>query len=255
MAGISQNEESPSMATFQAVSRQRTYLDSFLILAAFWFLLLAIVHAWPVIDVRISEMFFSSPLCVGLSAGDRCGNFPLSKDSSITTLRWILYALPYVAAGMVVVALAVAGFSPRLRRQMPVHRLWMSLVSLGIGTGLITNVFLKGHSGRPRPVQTDLFGGKLEFMPAGSFGGACERNCSFVSGEASGAGWLICLLFLLPPNYRTWIAPPVILASVGTAALRVAVGAHYASDATLGLLLSITVFVGMLAVEERVANP
>jgi len=242
------------MAIFHAVARQRKYLDSFLILTAFWFLLLAIFHAWPMIDVQISELFFSSPLCVNLPAGDQCGNFPLSRDTSITTLRWILYALPYVAAGMVVVALAVAGFSPRLRHQMPVHRLWASLVSLGIGTGLIANVFLKAHSGRPRPIQTDLFGGKMEFMPAGSFDGACERNCSFVSGEASGAGWLICLLFLLPPRYRTWIAPPVILASIGTAALRVAVDAHYASDATLGLLLSVTVFVGMLAFEERVAN-
>jgi len=242
------------MATVHAVPRQRTYLDSFLILTAFWFLLLAIFHAWPTIDVRISQMFFSGPLCGDPYAGDQCGNFPLSKVSPIATLRWILYAMPYVAAAIVLIALAVAGFSPRLRHRMPVHRLWMSLVSLGISTGLITNVLLKGHAGRPRPIQTDLFGGKLEFMPAGSFNGACERNCSFVSGEASGAGWLICLLFLLPPRYRSWIAPPVILASVATAGLRVAVGAHYASDATLGLLISITVFVGMLALEEQAAS-
>jgi lipid A 4'-phosphatase len=34
----------------------------------------------------------------------------------------------------------------------------------------------------------------------------------------------------------------------------VAVGAHYASDATLGLLLSIAVFLGLLALEERIAE-
>ena len=242
------------MATVQTAARQRTYADSFLILTALWFLLLAIFHVWPTIDIRISGMFFSGPPCLDTPAGSRCGYFPLSRDPWIVTLRWIFYALPYLSAGIVVTALVVAGFSPRLRHRMPVRRLWMSLVSLGIGPGLITNLFLKAHSGRPRPIQTDLFGGKLEFMPAGSFGGACERNCSFISGEASGAGWLICLLFLLPPRYRTWIAPPVILASVATAGLRVAVGAHYASDATLGLLLSVTVFLGMLALEERVAN-
>ncbi|MGV2100185.1 phosphatase PAP2 family protein [Rhizobium sp. 21-4511-3d] len=82
----------------------------------------------------------------------------------------------------------------------------------------------------------------------------CERNCSFVSGEASDAGWLICVLFVLPPRYRMWTAPPVILASLATAGLRVAVGAHYASDATLGLLLSIAVFLGLLALEERIAE-
>lgn len=152
------------------------------------------------------------------------------------------------------VRLLVVERGARLRYRMPVQRLWISLLSLGIGTGLITNLFLKAHSGQPRPFDTDLFGGKLQFMPAGSFNGACERNCSFVSGEASGAGWLICVLFVLPPRYRIWIAPPVILASVATAGLRVAVGAHYASDATLGLLLSITVFLGLLALEERIAE-
>lgn len=246
--------KSAAMTTLHAVSRQRTYLDSFLVLTAFWFLLLAIFHAWPMIDVRISQSFFSSALCMDRATVPQCGHFTLSKVAWITTLRWLLYALPYLAAAAVVIALLVAGYSPRLRYRMPVQRLWISLLSLGIGTGLITNLFLKAHSGRPRPFDTDLFGGKLQFMPAGSFNGACERNCSFVSGEASGAGWLICVLFVLPPRYRIWIAPPVILASVATAGLRVAVGAHYASDATLGLLLSIAVFLGLLALEERIAE-
>ncbi len=240
------------MTTFHTVARRRTYADAFLVLTAFWFLLLSIFHAWPMIDIRISEMFFSGPLCLDPSSLNACGSFPLGEDRLITTLRWILYTLPYAAAAMVLIALVVAAFSPRLRHQMPVHRLWLSLAGLGISTGLIANLFLKEYSSRPRPIQTDLFGGKLPFMAAGSFHGACERNCSFVSGEASGAGWLICLPFLLPPRYRLWVAPPVILASVATAALRVAVGAHYASDATLGMLVSITVFVGLLAFEEAV---
>ncbi len=241
------------MAPSHAVSRQRRYADSFFILTAFWFLLLAIFHAWPMIDVRVSEWFFSGPYCQNPVEGS-CGSFTLSAYPPIIALRWFLYTLPYLGAAIVIIALMAAGVSRTLRQRLPLRRLWLSLFSLGLSAGLMTNLILKSHSGRPRPRQTDFFGGSLEFMPAGSFNGACERNCSFVSGEASGAGWLICLLFLLPPRYRTWIAPPVILASITTAVLRVAVGAHYASDATLGWLLSISVFVGMLALEEQISD-
>ncbi|MEN9895310.1 MAG: hypothetical protein RIR97_1162, partial [Pseudomonadota bacterium] len=56
------------------------------------------------------------------------------------------------------------------------------LASWVICTGLIVNLLLKAHSGRPRPVNTDLFGGTEMFMAAGSFGGSCQSNCSFISG-------------------------------------------------------------------------
>jgi hypothetical protein len=104
--------------------------------------------------------------------------------------------LPYLGAAIVIIALMAAGVSRTLRQRLPLRRLWLSLFSLGLSAGLMTNLILKSHSGRPRPRQTDLFGGSLEFMPAGSFNGACERNCSFVSGEASGAGWLNLSSFL-----------------------------------------------------------
>ncbi|MBB3965378.1 phosphatase PAP2 family protein [Rhizobium metallidurans] len=240
------------MITLQIAARRRTYAEAFFILVALWFSLLAIFHAWPMIDIRISALFFSSPLCMELSPGNSCGSFTIGAETWARTLRWTLYALPYVAAATILAALVLAGVSRRVRNYLPVRRLWLSLASLGVSAGLITSLLFKEQFGRPRPSQTDLFGGQMTFMPAGSFGGACERNCSFISGEASGAGWLIGLLLLLPPRYRTWIAPPVIIASVTTAALRVVVGAHYASDATLGVLVSVTVFAGMLALEEAI---
>ena len=79
---------------------------------------------------------------------------------------------------------------------------------------ILVNLLLKSYSGRPRPHQTDLFGGDLPFMPAGSFSGQCENNCSFISGEAAGAGWLICLIPLLPPRLRLALAPGIIAVSL-----------------------------------------
>lgn len=64
---------------------------------------------------------------------------------------------------------------------------------------------------------------------------------------------MICLLFLVPANARSWVAPPLIIASATMAALRVAVGSHYASDALLGWLLAVIVFMGMLIVENRIS--
>jgi membrane-associated phospholipid phosphatase len=240
--------------TFHAIARQRAFAGTFLTLGAAWLFLLSMFHALPSIDIAVSEFFFSGTACETSLAPVPCGHFSLSTDGQIKALRWGLYALPYMGAAIVVSALVLGAVSRRWRERLPIRRLWLSLISLGIGTGLITNVLLKGHWGRPRPIQTDLFGGTMAFMPAGSFAGACERNCSFISGEASGAGWLICLLILLPPRYRAWIAPPVIVASVATAFLRVAVGAHFTSDVILGWLLSILVFIGLLALEQSVAD-
>ena len=112
------------------------------------------------------------------------------------------------------------------------------------------NLLLKSFSGRPRPHQTDLFGGDLSFMPAGSFGGQCENNCSFISGEAAGAGWLICLIPLLPHRLRLVMAPGIIAVSVVTPALRFSFGGHYLSDVMLGWLSSPVVFLLVVAVFE-----
>lgn len=240
--------------TFHAIARQRAFTGTFLTLGAAWLFLLSMFHALPSIDIAASQLFFSGPACEPSLPHLPCGNFTLRTDEPIQALRWALYALPYLGAAIVVAALILGGVSKRWRERLPIRHLWLSLVSLGISTGLITNFLLKGHWGRPRPIQTDFFGGTMAFTPAGSLSGACERNCSFISGEASGAGWLICLLILLPPRYRAWIAPPVILASVFTAFLRVAVGAHFTSDVILGWLMSILVFVGLLALEQRVAE-
>jgi len=46
------------------------------------------------------------------------------------------------------------------------------------------------HSGRPRPVQTSLFGGTVDFTDAGTLLVNVRRTCSFVSGEASQASRL-----------------------------------------------------------------
>jgi len=228
-------------------------LTAFVILVLAWFALLAAFYFEPTIDIQISSAFFSGPLCEAILPDAACGYFPLRRMPLFEDVRWGLYILPYAAAVLIVVIGLVGALSRELRQHLPMGRLLVALISLGIGPGLIVNLFLKAYSGRPRPVQTNLFGGSLDFTAAGTFIGGCARNCSFVSGEASGAGWLLCLLFLVPANARIWIAPPLIIVSAMMAALRVAVGSHYASDALLGWLLAVIVFIGLLIAEEKIS--
>jgi membrane-associated phospholipid phosphatase len=65
---------------------------------------------------------------------------------------------------------------------------------------------------------------------------------------------MLCLLFLLPSRIRLWVGPPLVASSLIMAGLRVAVGAHYASDALLGWLLAIILFMALLIVEARIAD-
>lgn len=61
---------------------------------------------------------------------------------------------------------------------------------LALGPGLMVNAIFKDHFGRPRPAQTEEFGGNRSFRPVGQPGDAGEGK-SFPSGHASmGFYWL-----------------------------------------------------------------
>jgi lipid A 4'-phosphatase len=229
----------------------KTFFNAFVVLSVLWMIVAVIFNRFPELDIHTSLLFFTHADCASTAVSGICGQFTLGQLGVVTGLRKILYALPYIAAVTVLAAIIVCYASPRWRAKLPLEKLWISLISLCISTGLLTNFILKGHSGRPRPINSDLFGGPLHFMPAGSFHGACTSNCSFISGEASGAGWMFCLMFLLPPKVRDWVGGPLAIISLLTVFLRVAVGAHFLSDVLLGWLLSVLVFCALLSAQEK----
>ena len=63
------------------------------------------------------------------------------------------------------------------------------IVTLALGPGIITNVILKEHWGRSRPIDVQQLGGTDKFTPWWDPRGECPNNCSFVAGEPSGAFW------------------------------------------------------------------
>ncbi|MDQ0454133.1 phosphatase PAP2 family protein [Rhizobium paknamense] len=222
-----------------------------ILLTGAWFMLLALFYALPQIDIDVAQLFFFRTACSPEHAAAVCGTFPLSKNGFLGAVRKLLFYMPHVAGVVVLVALIIGLRRARgMADRKHLQPLFLALTSVMIGPYLLVNMYLKEDWGRPRPNQTDLFGGHLAFVPAGSPFGTCDQNCSFISGEAAGAGWLICLLPLLPVRARRFLGLPIIVVSLLTPLLRVSFGAHYLSDAVLGWLSSPVVFAIVVAVAQ-----
>ncbi|OEC93079.1 MULTISPECIES: phosphatase PAP2 family protein [unclassified Rhizobium] len=236
---------------FPEILRPRTAGDAFIALFCLWWALLGLFSLFPQIDLGVATMFFQPQQCLGGKSDQICGIFPYSGDQNMRLLREIFFQLPYVFALVLLWMLLRcwqdhgATFNALRARNLKV-----ALGSLLLGPVLIVNLWLKAFSGRPRPRQTDLFGGTLDFVHAGSFAGKCVSNCSFISGEAAAAGWLFCLILIIPQPYRSAAALPIAAVSILIPALRVAFGGHYLSDAVLGWLSSLVIFAALLALSQ-----
>lgn len=213
------------------------------LMAAWWFLL-AIFYAFPNLDIHVARTFFTETACSAeLAAGRICGDFPYSQQWLLVMIRKFFFYLPVSVASVLLILLIRnlqhhgATYSAAATRRYAI-----ALISFVAGPYVLVNLVLKTISGRPRPYQTDLFGGPDIFTAAGTLDGACTNNCSFISGEAAGAGWLVCLIVLLPPRLRPVLGPPLFAICLIPPALRLSFGGHYLSDVMLGFLSSCVVY-------------
>jgi lipid A 4'-phosphatase len=60
--------------------------------------------------------------------------------------------------------------------------------------------------------------------------GDCPGNCSFVSGDVSGAFWTLAPAALAPPQWRALAYGAALALGVGMAIFRMLAGAHFFSD-------------------------
>ena len=185
---------------------------------------------WPALDLAASHLFYN--------AGAFVGHTPAGENARL--LGWLV---PFL-----VFALMVAGW---LARRAGVAWTFLpnglSIVylaaTLALGPGLIVNVALKNHWHRPRPVQTTEFGGDLPFRPWNALDGRCHSNCSFVSGEASSATWLLAPALLVPPPIRAAAIVGALAFGAAVGSLRMAFGGHFLSDTLISILLTVLVIV------------
>lgn len=219
-------------------------------LTGLWLLLLALFSLIPAIDIDMQRLFFRSLPCPQGGAATVCGIFPLSQSDTLRGLRRLLFMAPNAVALLLLLRLVLAWSKIVPAAHLLQARLALLLVSFCLGPGLLVNAIFKSHSGRPRPAETDLFGGTMAFRPAGAFDGACTSNCSFVSGEAAGLAWLVLAALILPPRLRPAVLPAVAALAGTGMVMRMAFGRHFLSDITLGALSTpvVAAWVGLAAV-------
>jgi len=191
-------------------------------------LTLIVFAVWPDLDLKAAHYFYHRG---GFFGGDRALRFA----------RDVFRVTPFV----VLAAYAALWFSKRLGMRLwwaPSGRAVIFLIAtIAIGPGLIVNLGLKDHWGRPRPYQTEGLSGQDPFRPWYETDGACKRNCSFVSGEAATGFWMVAPASVLPPPWR---GPAIVAAfafGAGASLLRLAFGGHYLSDVLLGGLITLIV--------------
>ena len=202
----------------------------------------ALLAAFPELDLVVARRFYEG----------EDGSFGARFDPSLRLLRDLGFYLPIVVVAAAILGWLIGLTNPRFAAIFTHRRMLFLVLSLALGPGLIVNGVLiqtkigglfvpglKEVSHRPRPVQITEFGGASAFRPWYAFDGACERNCSFASGEAAGATWLLAPASLMPPPWRSFAIASATIIAVGVAVLRMAFGAHFASDVIGGALVTL----------------
>jgi lipid A 4'-phosphatase len=104
------------------------------------------------------------------------------------------------------------------------------IAALALGPGVLTNLVLKDHWGRARPIDVQQFGGTQHFTAWLDPRGDCPDNCSFVAGEPSGAFWTLAPAALAPLELQPLAYGAALAFGVAVGVLRIAAGAHFFSD-------------------------
>lgn len=146
----------------------------------------------------------------------------------------------YIALVTCIGAVAAALVTKMLRRPQRIApgRVVLFLVgTLALSPGLLVNGILKQHWHRPRPVHVTEFGGNRAYVDWWDPRGSCERNCSFVSGEAASAAWMFAPAMLAPPQWQVAAFTGAAIFTAVISVSRMAAGAHFFTDVLFAALL------------------
>ncbi|HVG51378.1 MAG TPA: phosphatase PAP2 family protein [Xanthobacteraceae bacterium] len=193
----------------------------------------AVSAAGVSLDLAFSAVFF-----------DAARQFSGARDHYVAALRD--HGFISLAVCIACVGLGVAKLLPWKTPFAIQPRISAFLVTAYVlGPGILTNAILKQHWGRPRPGAVLEFGGALPYVDWWDTAGSCLRNCSFTSGEAAAAAWLLGPAMFVPPPWRALAIGAAAAFFVFTSMLRVAMGAHFLADVVIGGLGSLLLLLAL----------
>ena len=186
---------------------------------------------FPKLDQETSAFFYNQ------------GNgFYLGKVSVLAAFREFVWNI-----SIVLFIFCVAGFLFLRLRGDNTKYFEIGILVYLLGPILLVNGILKEFWGRARPSQITDFGGEKMFTPFYEISDQCASNCSFVSGEASGATAIFIVVTLLTWAYcGAWVQIFAVglstIVLVASGFLRVGFGGHFASDVLLSILFTGLIF-------------
>ncbi len=179
----------------------------------------AVLYRFPSIDLFFAGLFH-----------DPGSGFPAARDPDARAIRKAFIWVGYVVFAGLLLSVSARHLWGRYLFGLTRRSICFLVVFSILGPGLIVNHVFKDHWDRARPRAIVEFGGEKTFTPPLAVADQCERNCSFVSGEASYGFAYAALAFLVAPRWRR----RVFWAAVGfgsvVGAFRMAMGAHFLSD-------------------------
>jgi len=186
---------------------------------------------YPHLDIQIAAWFFDSD----------AATFPLAKSYAWNTVREIANCLSFLLLLPALFALLRKLVFPSAPMLITPSVAVFLLGSFLLAPGLATNLVLKDNWGRPRPHHVQQFAGAAEFQPWWRPSGVCERNCSFVSGEASQAFWMVAPASLTPPPVRPVALGAAVVFGTLVGGLRMAFGRHFLTDVLFAGVVTILI--------------
>jgi lipid A 4'-phosphatase len=174
----------------------------------------------PRLDIEISALFHDPHKNLFVV------NAQLWVQDARAAARWIIALLVAPAC------LAIVGklIFPDRRMLIGGRAALFLVLTLALGPGVLTNVILKDHWGRSRPIDVTELGGAGRFTAWWDPRGDCPGNCSFIAGEPSGAFWTLAPAALAPPEWRALAYGGALAFGAAVGLLRLAAGGHFFSD-------------------------
>jgi lipid A 4'-phosphatase len=115
-------------------------------------------------------------------------------------------------------------------------------LGLVLGPGLVANVVLKDMWSRARPVQVEEFGGHHYYSPPMVLSNQCEKNCSFVAGDAAMGFYLQIVAYVVVLRFSGPLLAAGMAAGLAAGLLRIGMGAHFFSDVIYaGVFMTLTI--------------
>ncbi len=185
----------------------------------------------PDLDLKLAALFFDPER----------GGFWRAYDPSYLRARDAAVWLTTLVAMPASIALAVRFVRPRRPLLIPGRAIVLMLLTLALAPGVVANLVLKEHWGRPRPIDVAEFGGDEHFRPWWDPRGDCPKNCSFIAGEPSGAFWTMAGAAVVPPQWRALAYGSALAFGTAVGVLRMAAGAHFFTDVVFAGVFSFLV--------------